>query len=148
MMMNDFGIREYLPGDYEAIADVWLETGLGSSQRGDNAEVIAQTLTTGGKLYVLINNDSNKIVGTSWLTTDKRRLYLHHFGIKKEYQGLGLSKMLLETSLQFALECGLQVKIEVHQENAIALNLYKKYGFNYLGDYKVYIVRNLNDMKI
>jgi len=146
--MSNFIIRDYVPCDYEDVIKLWLDIGLGNSQRGDNAEVIAQTLASGGRLFVLTNKNNNEILGTSWLTNDKRRLYLHHFGIKKEYQGKGLSKQLMEASLKFAVDCGLQIKIEVHKENLVALNLYKKYGFKYLGDYDVYIVRNLKDIKI
>ena len=146
--MSNFIIRDYVPCDYEDVIELWLDIGLGNSQRGDNAEVIAQTLTSGGRLFVLANKNNNEILGTSWLTNDKRRLYLHHFGIKKGYQGKGLSKQLMEASLKFAVDCGLQIKIEVHKENLVALNLYKKYGFKYLGDYDVYIVRNLKDIKI
>ncbi|HNY06948.1 MAG TPA: GNAT family N-acetyltransferase [Bacteroidales bacterium] len=146
--MSNFIIRDYVPCDYEDVIKLWLDIGLGNSQRGDNAEVIAQTLASGGRLFVLANKNNDEILGTSWLTNDKRRLYLHHFGIKKEYQGKGLSKQLMEASLKFAVDCGLQIKIEVHKENLVALNLYKKYGFKYLGDYDVYIVRNLKDIKI
>ncbi len=146
--MSNFIIRDYVSGDYEDVIKLWLDIGLGNSQRGDNIEVIAQTLASGGRLFILANKNNNEILGTSWLTNDKRRLYLHHFGIKKEYQGKGLSKQLMEASLKFAIDCGLQIKIEVHKENLVALNLYKKYGFKYLGDYDVYIVRNLKDIKI
>ncbi len=146
--MSNFIIRDYVSGDYENVIKLWLDIGLGNSQRGDNVEVIAQTLASGGRLFILANKNNNEILGTSWLTNDKRRLYLHHFGIKKEYQGKGFSKQLMEASLKFAIDCGLQIKIEVHKENLVALNLYKKYGFKYLGDYDVYIVRNLKDIKI
>jgi len=146
--MSNFIIRDYIPGDYEDVIELWIDIGLGNSQRGDNEVVIEQTLASGGRLFILADKNSNEIIGTSWLTNDKRRLYLHHFGIKKKYQGKGLSKQLMETSLKFAIDCGLQVKIEVHKDNLVALNLYKRYGFNYLGDYGVYIIRNLKDIKI
>ncbi len=40
-------------------------------------------------------------------------------------------------------EIGLQTKIEVHRENKVALNLYKQYGFNNLGNYDVFIIREI-----
>jgi ribosomal protein S18 acetylase RimI-like enzyme len=43
--------------------------------------------------------------------------------------------------MQFARESGLQIKLEVHKNNAIARQLYEKYGFKFLGDYDVFIVR-------
>jgi ribosomal protein S18 acetylase RimI-like enzyme len=35
------------------------------------------------------------------------------------------------------------VKLEVHSSNIKAINLYKKFGFIPLGDYHVYIIRDI-----
>jgi ribosomal protein S18 acetylase RimI-like enzyme len=51
--------------------------------------------------------------------------------------------MLLDESLKFVKKKGFQVKLEVQKTNTKAINLYKKAGFEYLGDYDVYIIRNL-----
>jgi len=92
----------------------------------------------------MLYKEKKNIIGSSWLTSDGRRLYLHHFGIIPEYQGRGLSKLLLEESLAFAKEIDQQIKLEVHQNNNIAKNLYTKAGFKYLGDYEVYIIRDIS----
>jgi len=51
---------------------------------------------------------------------------------------------LLEKTLAWVRETGYQVKLEVHASNKAAINLYKKYGFKYLGDYRIYIIRDIN----
>jgi ribosomal-protein-alanine N-acetyltransferase len=132
-------IRDFQAKDYKQLQHLWHITGMGGEFRGDNENTIEKTLRAGGKLLVLMKEDL--LIGSSWITNDARRLYLHHFGILPDYQGQGLSKLLLEKSMEFARSTGLQIKLEVHKENEIALNLYKKAGFNYLGDYVVYIVR-------
>ena len=38
---------------------------------------------------------------------------------------------------------GLQLKLEVQRDNAAAIALYRKAGFDLLGDYDVYIIRDL-----
>jgi ribosomal protein S18 acetylase RimI-like enzyme len=38
----------------------------------------------------------------------------------------------------------LQVKLEVHSTNYKAINLYKKFGFTHLGEYKVFITRDIS----
>ncbi|MBM3437050.1 MAG: GNAT family N-acetyltransferase [Bacteroidetes bacterium] len=96
----------------------------------------------GGKLLLLDNPETFEIIGTSWLTQDGRRIYLHHFGIKPEYQGMGYSHHLMKATMDFAESTGKQIKLEVHESNAVAINLYKKWGFQYLGDYEVYIIRD------
>lgn len=139
--MEDFIIRDYCENDYPALLNLWESTGLGGAQRGDDAEVIRRTLQAGGKLFLLEKSSDHGIIGSSWLTNDGRRIYLHHFGISPGSQGQGLAKPLLKASVDYARSLNLQLKIEVHRQNTIALNLYKKFGFNYLGDYDVYIIR-------
>ena len=116
---------------------------MGGGHRGDNLEIIENTVSNGGVLFVLEEKHSNTIVGTSWITNDSRRLYLHHFGILPYYQGKGLSKLLMEKSMEFARDKKLQIKLEVHKDNVKARELYQKYGFRFLGDYEVFIVRDI-----
>lgn len=147
-MDNLFLIRDYEEGDFQEIDRLWTMTGLGGEQRGDNAETIENSINIGGKFLVLIEKSSGKLIGTSWMTFDGRRIHLHHFAISPSLQGKGLSKLLVKESLLFAKQKGYQIKLEVHQSNTKAINLYKKSGFNFLGDYDVYIIRNLNEIEL
>lgn len=83
------------------------------------------------------------IIGSSWLTGDGRRTYLHHFAIHPDYQGRGLSKSLMDSSMAYCREAGLQVKLEVHADNFKAMGLYKSYGFGVLENYRVLINRDI-----
>ncbi|MFZ4705200.1 MAG: GNAT family N-acetyltransferase [Bacteroidales bacterium] len=139
--MENFIIRDYLESDYPALINLWESTGLGGAHRGDDAGVIRKTIEAGGKLLILETESDATLAGSSWLTNDGRRIYLHHFGILPPLQGKGLAKQLLAASIDFAKQKELQLKIEVHRQNRVAIALYKKYGFSYLGDYDIYIIR-------
>ncbi len=139
--MIKYYFRDYQKGDFAKVLPLWKETGLGDEKRGDDESVILRTLETNGKFILMIDKVTNELIGTSWITNDQRRLYLHHFGIAKKFQGQKLSHPLLEESLVFAKQTGLQIKLEVHKENIVANELYQKYDFKYLGDYLVYIIR-------
>ena len=140
--MKGIRIIDFSEEYYDELMKLWEITGLNTPGRGDNLEVIQKTLSNGGKLYLMSEN--GQLTGSSWLTTDGRRLYLHHFCIHPDFQGKGLSKILLKKSLLLAKKLNQQIKLEVHKKNIIAKNLYIKNGFNYLGDYEVYIIRNIN----
>jgi [ribosomal protein S18]-alanine N-acetyltransferase len=142
---NDLIIRDYKAEDFKQVSELWLQTGLGNPVRGDNAEIIKKTLEFGGKLLVMVSKHENQIIGTSWITSDGRRMLLHHFGILPDYQGKGLSKILLKESFKFVKESGMQVKLEVHSSNVKAINLYKKFGFNLLNEYCIYIIRDMSN---
>jgi ribosomal protein S18 acetylase RimI-like enzyme len=143
--MEFFSIREYVSSDYPEVNNLWVAVGIGGAERGDDNSVILRTLALGGKLFVLLSADG-KIIGTSWLSTDGRRTYIHHFAIAKAFQRAGLANKLLHHSLAHAKKEGLQVKLEVHRNNLAALNLYKKFKFTSLGDLEVLIIRNLNEL--
>jgi ribosomal protein S18 acetylase RimI-like enzyme len=143
-LRDGFLIREYRNTDYEGITKVWESTGLGNPERRDDRTTIDRTIKLGGCLLVAEEKGTGTIVGTSWITNDGRRLFLHHFGILPEFQGRGLSDSLMKESLGFVKMKGLQVKLEVHSSNHKAINLYKKFGFRYLSDYNVFIIRDLS----
>jgi ribosomal protein S18 acetylase RimI-like enzyme len=106
--------------------------------------MIMDSVSLGGRMLILEEKKSAKICGTSWMTFDGRRIHLHHFGILPDYQGKGLANILLEESMKFVKSMGYQVKLEVLNSNIKAINLYKKFGFTRLGDYDVYIFRDIN----
>lgn len=141
---NNIIVRDYLEGDFEQVSNLWIETRMGHPLRGDNEKTILDSIRMGGKLVILEDKSRGKICGTSWMTFDGRRIHLHHFAILPSYQGNKLADLLLGESLKFVRQKGYQVKLEVHNTNAKAISLYKKYGFEYLGDYNVYIIRDIS----
>ena len=143
MEESNLEIRDYRESDYDELLKLWELTDLGSPARGDDDNVIRRTLKLGGKLLVMNQLNNPELIGCSWMSTDGRRLYLHHFGIHPDFQGQGLSKPLMKASMDFINKLGQQAKLEVHINNEKAINLYNKFGFKYLGDYKVYINRGI-----
>jgi ribosomal protein S18 acetylase RimI-like enzyme len=142
-MQKNIIIRDYKPSDYNQIVELWNQTNLGGAHRGDNKKIIEQSITMGGKMLVASTIDGI-VVGTSWMTFDGRRIHLHHLGVKPNFQRKGIGQRLTEHSIRFAKEKGFQIKLEVHRDNIPAINLYKNLGFNYLGDYNVYIIRSFD----
>jgi ribosomal protein S18 acetylase RimI-like enzyme len=141
--------REYHKGDFNAIMNLWMATGLSRPERGDDEATVERSIVMGGHMLVMCNEDpSQNIIGTSWMTFDGRRLHLHHFGIDPAFQGQGLATELLRESLRFVKEKGYQVKLEVHRSNTVAVELYRKAGFEFLGDYDVYIIRDIQSIEI
>ena len=138
-------IRNYQKRDFKEVIRLWEITGMAADERRDNEDTIDSTLQQGGILLVMVDSDCNKVVGTSWITNDGRRLYLHHFGIDPKYQNLRLGYKLGLESLKFAVKKRMQIKLEVEPSNEIALKLYMKLGFKPLGDYNVYIIRNIKE---
>ena len=147
--MSQITVRHYSKGDFSGIMELWTATGLSRPERGDDEDTVERSIALGGAMLVMCDgNTGGKIIGTSWMTFDGRRIHMHHFGITPDYQGRGLSGMLLKESLKFVRGKGFQVKLEVHRTNKTAVQLYKRAGFEYLGDYDVYIIRDIQSIEI
>ncbi len=134
-------IRDYRESDYTSMMQLWNETELAQPERKDDAGVIKRCNDMGGRLLVLEDVATCEIIGSSWMTWDGRRIYLHHFGIHPDWQNLGLGTKLAEASLEWISSTGQQVKMEVHKENKAAIQLYKKLGFFAFEDYDLYMIR-------
>lgn len=143
--METARIRDFEADDFNAVVELWKLIDLGSPQRGDNLNIILQSIAMGGKMLVAINQ-GNDLIGTSWMTFDGRRMHLHHFGVHPNFQRKGVGKLLVKESLRFVKQKGYQVKLEVHQSNTAAINLYRQAGFKFLGDYDVYIIRDIETL--
>ncbi|PKQ64894.1 hypothetical protein BZG02_03320 [Labilibaculum filiforme] len=139
--MSSIKLREYEALDYQSLLRLWEITDLGGNERGDNATSIERSLLHDGKLWVLERTESKEIIGCCWLTNDSRRLYLHHLGIHPEYQQKGYGKLLTKRALTHAKNLKMQIKLEVHHTNKIALNIYNQLGFKFLEGYEVMIKR-------
>lgn len=145
-MKNDYRFRDFRDRDYEEVLSLWEATGLGDRKRGDDLNTIRRSLKMGGKFFIMEGAGDAGIIGTSWITYDGRRLHLHHFGIRPDYQGRGLSVSLLNETLRFAREKGVQIKLEVHRDNRKAVDLYVRNHFRDLGNYGIFIIRDLSEI--
>ncbi len=145
---NRWLIRQFKPEDYTDVMNVWIETDLARPERADDLDTILRTIDKGGALLVMIDLENGKLIGTSWIANDGRRLHLQYFGILPAYQGKGLSHFLLKESLRFAKKLGMQIKLEVHKDNTVAKNLYEKWGFKRLDGYEIFILRDVEDLSL
>ncbi len=137
---GDLIIRDYCPDDHQSVVAVWDAAGLGGAERGDTSDAIETSIGLGGRMFVAVAG-GGRVVGTSWVTYDGRRMHLHHVGVLPSYRRRGIGRLLSVASIRYARERNVQMKLEVHRTNTAALALYRSLGFTYLGDYDVYIIR-------
>ena len=140
--LSNIRIRDFKGEDYPGLINLWEETGMSDPERKDDLEIIEQTLEWGGKLWILETLDTGLMIGTAWITNNNRRLYVHHFCIKPEFQNKGLGYRLGLHCLEYARENKKQIKLEVHHSNQSAIHLYRKLGFTPLDGYEILIHRN------
>ena len=93
-ILDQITFRAFRKKDFPEILKLWQLCGMGGEERGDTAETILKCNSHGGYFVVLECTSQKIIIGTSWMTWDGRRIYLHHFCIHPEYRGKGFGKLL------------------------------------------------------
>lgn len=124
MTLDDFEIiKDRLQEEFD---EFWTPGVLFSELKNENTK------------YIVVK-ENNNILGFAgiWITPDT--VELNNIVIKKDSRGKGYSKVLLEKLIEISKETSREIfTLEVSEENAVAINLYKKYGFEKVGLRKKY----------
>lgn len=102
-----------------------------------NAEIFNEELSIETRKYFGIY-DNDIMMGYIGLNIILDECDIIRIAIHKEYQGLGLSKILFEYAKNYLVSNGVsKIMLEVSDKNTVAINLYERLGFN-----KIYVREN------
>lgn len=96
--------------------------------------------------YVLAIDDSNQVIGFCgmWLVIDAAQIT--NVAVIKSARGLGIGERLMREAMRIAKEKKMEVmSLEVRVSNTVAMNLYRKLGFQDGGIRKGYYTDNQED---
>ena len=150
--MQNIIIREATPADAPACMEhsrrVGSETdnlsfgadGFPISLEGEKEYIEMMHADPHSVLYVAVRGD--EVVGTASLNGLPRRMsHRAELGITvlMSEWGKGLGKRLMETVIEYAKNSGIEIiELAVRSDNERAIRLYKKHGFESVGEYKSY----------
>lgn len=98
-----------------------------------NFNILKKELQNDSSFYICCKIDS-EIIGFAGISIILDTAELNNIVIKKDKRGNGYSSILLKELLQFAKSKNCKTfNLEVANNNIIAINLYKKFGFEQVG---------------
>lgn len=80
-------------------------------------------------MFMAAENDDGKIIGVCGLTKDKNDNYLRSIYILPEFQRMGIGQLFWYEALNF-FDIDKDIFVKVASYNNLAINFYKKLGFN------------------
>lgn len=92
--------------------------------------------------YFVLENE-NEVIGYAgvWHIVDEG--HITNIAIKKDYRGLGLSKLLMKELIDYFNDNSLSfLTLEVRESNTVARGLYEGFGFKIIGERKRYYENN------
>jgi putative acetyltransferase len=146
----DLVVRRCEPEDYEAVHRVYSSPGAMAGTLGvpfSSAQEVREALERDGS-YPLVACAGEEVVGQLTLSvyTNPRTLHSGHFGIavRDDWQGKGVGTALMDAALDLAdNQLGLtRLDLSVYVDNAPAIGLYKRFGFEIEGTHRRFAYRN------
>ncbi|MBO6165609.1 MAG: GNAT family N-acetyltransferase [Eubacterium sp.] len=136
----DFDISEVMKdAEFSSKPDDWFETYFRFEEENDpkNRELcmkIHSNVKT-EQVYIKILHEG-KVVAVASLSIEDGYSLLHNVVVDASCRGLGLGKKLCRAAIAKSKECGAEYSyLQVIEENEIAINLYKKLGYEKLYTY-------------
>lgn len=110
----------------------------------DQEKQYIENINSQQKSIILIGFINNEIVATSQITSPSRERIAHTcelgISVKKDYWGIGVGGSLMESLIEFAKNTN-EIKVinlKVNINNTSGISLYKKFGFEEIGLYKMF----------
>ena len=105
-------------------------------------------IDSGNIIAVMYDNEIIAMLNIYCNFHEAKAAYINNVEVIREYQGIGLSNLLIDTAFKVIKENGFQsVNLHVSKNNAKAVGLYKKFGLTFSGDQKVVNNEVLYEMK-
>ena len=135
----DFTFKKMDIQDSEEIKDVLL------SDFDDfwSYEVLREELLSDSSLYIVAKKQ-NEIIGFAGIKIIIDEADIMNIVVKKSYRNNGIGSLLLENLILISNKKNLNfINLEVDCKNTIAINLYKKFGFEEISLRKNYYKNNI-----
>jgi ribosomal protein S18 acetylase RimI-like enzyme len=121
-------IREFRPGDYESVAKLWLDAGLGF-RLGDDLESVKRKRKRDPDLF-LVAVEKGVVVGTVMGAWDGRRGWIYHLGVLPSHQRRGIaSKLILELEERMRKKGVSKVNGLVYAWNSVSISFFRENGY-------------------
>jgi len=125
-------IREFnFPDDYLEAFELWKNSGAGISvARSDSQNEIQKKLNYSPELF-LVAEISGKLIGTVIGGYDGRRGMIYHLAVSKQFQKLGIGKLLMkEVESRLRSKGCLKSYLMVTKNNTKVIDYYQNLGWN------------------
>jgi ribosomal protein S18 acetylase RimI-like enzyme len=126
--MKEPNVREFLIDDYERVARLWLDAGLGF-RLGDDIDSIRVKISRDPDLFLVAEVDG-RIVGSAMGAWDGRRGWIYHLGVLPEARRKGVASRLVDELEKRMRKKGvLKVNGLLYPWNAASVSFFSHKGY-------------------
>lgn len=132
--MSKIKVRAGTIDDVEDTLEMWRVTGIPWKPEGrDAAQELRRQLKTNGVMLLLAEEDG-KVVGNILGSHDERKGWVNHLAVLPEYEGKGVSAMLLEHLEKWFCEQSVEIFAAlIDHDKRRSQSFFAKHGYSYGG---------------
>ncbi|MCP5106393.1 MAG: GNAT family N-acetyltransferase [bacterium] len=129
-MTEEINIREFRPGDYDAVISLWTATGLPCKPRGRDSREKMVKETARETADLLVAENGTDIIGTVLATHDGRKGWLNRLAVVPGYRFRGVARTLLETAENTLYKKGIEIiACLIEDDNPNSMKFFKRAGY-------------------
>lgn len=123
-------IRELNIADYDALCDLWEESGLSYRPNGrDTRQNIALQIEGDCSIY-LVAEDEGRMIGAILATHDRRKGWLNRLAIAPDHQRRGIARMLVQEAERQLLSLGIEIfACQIEDWNQVSMTVFDHLGY-------------------
>ncbi|MBP0979849.1 MAG: ribosomal protein S18-alanine N-acetyltransferase [Oscillospiraceae bacterium] len=101
-----------------------------------------QALDNPDYLFFLAIDNNNNLIGYLILYQVLKQGYITNLAVYKNFRNIGVASSLLDFLINYSKSNYFEfISLEVRKSNILAINLYKKFGFNKVGERKNFYIK-------
>lgn len=128
---RDILIRDFQPGDTEAVIALWGECGLTRPWNDPNKDIDRKMTDLNGAFWVACeDNAEGQIVGAVMVGYDGHRGSINYLAVAPSHQRTGLGALIMKNAEEFLIEKGCpKVSFCVRRDNHGVMSFYDRLGY-------------------
>ncbi len=116
--------------DYDAVVDLWKQSGLPIKDKGrDHSEKIQEELKHGIAHFILAEFES-KLIGVVLITHDGRKGWINRLAIHPKYRNKSIAKIVVQKAEKHLHQIGIEIiACLIEDYNQESLTVFQKLGY-------------------
>ncbi len=131
---------------YEAICQVWEETGLPLRPKGRDSKSALEKQLKSGVVNFLGAFVEQELVGIVLLSHDSRKGWINRLAVKPHYQRQGIAKKLVHASEEFFERLGIKiVAVLIEEDKTNSFKLFRSAGYHIWNEEIIYATKRKSE---
>lgn len=123
-------IRNFQPGDYDALISLWRECGLPYKPGGRDSRDKVLNEITGETADLLVAESEGKLIATILATHDGRKGWINRLAVVSSFRHKGIARQLVRLAEEALYKKGIEIiACLIEEGNTVSMDFFQQAGY-------------------